>query len=73
MATRLFGLSPGQGTRSTNEIVGSPTVANAVEVTVDLAALVNDSTGVRGIKREEVVIALDNIRDYILQRPWPPA
>lgn len=55
------------------EEVGAATNSNVVEVTVDLAALVQNS-GVAGtISKEEAMSCLDLIKNHILSGIWPPA
>jgi hypothetical protein len=62
MATRLYGISRGEGQTDIAEGVGAATADN-VELTIDLAA---------GLTREEVVVLLDRITRYILEHDFPP-
>lgn len=64
MATRLYGVSLGETPDDVAEGVGSAVSADTVELTVDLA----DS-----LTRQEVLLAIDNIRQHILEGIWPPA
>jgi hypothetical protein len=62
MASRYFGLDVGLPQTSVTE--GASTQSKTVEVVVDLA---DNAT------REQVLVALKNIENYILQDVWPPA
>jgi hypothetical protein len=64
MATVRFSINPQDPIESIVIAVGAATVTKSIELTVDQAALVTDSsnpTNPRAIKRVEVVIALQNI------------
>lgn len=63
MATRLYGISRGEGQEQIAESVGAATT-DSVELTIDLAV---------GLTREEVVVLLDRITRYILEHDFPPA
>ncbi|MCG8548237.1 MAG: hypothetical protein MJE12_28900 [Alphaproteobacteria bacterium] len=63
MATRLYGISRGEGQDQITEAVGAATTDN-VELTIDLAA---------GLTREDVVLLLDRLSRYILEHDFPPA
>jgi hypothetical protein len=71
MATRRYGVRPGENEYEVTESVGAAVDSDTVELTVDLAAGLDGST--RAISREEVVQALDKIRNHILRGSWPPA
>jgi hypothetical protein len=62
MASRYYALDI--GLPQTDVAEGSTTQSKTVEVAVDLA---DNAT------REQVLIALKNIENYILQDVWPPA
>jgi hypothetical protein len=62
MASRYYALDIGDNEYEVAE--GSSTQSKTVEVAVDLA---DDAT------REQVLVALDNIKNYILRDVWPPA
>ncbi len=55
------------------EEVGAANNSHVVEVTVDLANLVNDAGTTRPIKKAEVLAALDKVRNHILKGNWSPA
>jgi hypothetical protein len=63
MATRLYGISRGEAKELITEAAGSATTDN-MELTVDLAA---------GLTREDAVLMLDKLAQYILEGDWPPA
>lgn len=63
MATRIFGISRGQEPFETTEGVGSATTDD-VELTIDLAKIGT---------REEALIALNKLEQYIVGIDWPPA
>lgn len=63
MADRFYGIDRGeQGVRNVTEGAAS-TVTTDVEVRVDLI----------GMSKMEVLLALDTIKEAILQDTWPPA
>ena len=62
MASRYYGLDV--GLPQTDVAEGASTQSKTVEVAVDLA---DNAT------REQVLVALKNIENYILQDVWPPA
>lgn len=64
MATVRFSINPQDPIESVVIAAGAATVTKSIELTVDQAALVTDSTvtsGTRAIKRGEVVVALQNL------------
>jgi hypothetical protein len=62
MASRFYALDIGGNEYEVAE--GATTQSKTVEIAVDLA----DSA-----TREQVLIAIDNIKNYILRDIWPPA
>ena len=62
MASRYYALDI--GLPQDDVVEGSSTQSKTVEVAVDLADLPT---------REQVLVALKNIENYILQDVWPPA
>jgi hypothetical protein len=62
MASRFYALDIGDNEYEVSE--GATTQSKTVEVAVDLA---DNAT------REQVLIALKNIENYILRDIWPPA
>ncbi len=74
MATRRFGLNPGQSLENVTEAVGAATVANNVELVVDLATtIVTDGGTTRAITKNEVLIILNILTQYIDRVNWTPA
>lgn len=79
MATRVYAFRPGgQITTTTSDIIegvgAAATSAFKINLTVDLATnLVNDGSSTRGIKKDEVLKALEAFQVYILKGNWPPA
>lgn len=79
MATRLYGLSPGEtpgvaGTVAIAEGAGSATSADSVEVTIDLATTtVHTAATTRGMTQDEALECLQRIMDHIAKGNWPPA
>lgn len=72
MATRRYSVAPGDADAyGITEAVGAATATKSIELTVDLANVVEGNT--RALQRQEVVTALEKLVDYIHQRNWPPA
>lgn len=64
MADRFYGIDRGeQGVRNVTEGSGS-TATTDVEVRVDLAA---------NMSKQEVLLAIDVLKEAIFQDTWPPA
>jgi hypothetical protein len=62
MAVQYFGIE--KGAKFTTVTQDSSTTSKTIELTVDLAD---------GASKEQVIVALQNLKDYILQNKWPPA
>ena len=62
MASRYYALDIGDNEYEVSE--GATTQSKTVEIAVDLA----DSA-----TREQVLVAIDNIKNYIIRDIWPPA
>ena len=74
MATRRFMQNPGATGKDVTEAVGAATASKSVELTVDLAAVVNAGGTTRGVTKAEVLLALEDIEKYIVSlKQWPPA
>lgn len=69
MATRRYSIEVGQNEYQVTEAVGAATVTNSMEVTIDLAVVTAASD--RG--KQAVLMALQDISNYILRGNWPPA
>jgi len=74
MATRRYKIEPGEGEFSITEEAGAAINSDTVELTVDLATTrVNSGGSTRAIEKQEVLEALDKIKNHILKGNWPPA
>jgi hypothetical protein len=75
MATRRYKVSPGDYFQDVTEEVGAATNSDAVELTIDLAnTIVNTSGGgTRSITKDEVIQALEKIKAHIIKGNWTPA
>jgi hypothetical protein len=62
MASRFYALDIGEN--MTQVVEGSSTGSKTVEIAVDL----DDNA-----TREQVLVCIENIKNYILQDVWPPA
>jgi hypothetical protein len=72
MATRRYSVAPGDADAyGITEAVGAATATKSIELTVDLANVVEGNT--RALQRQEVVTALEKLVDYVRQSNWPPA
>ena len=73
MATRRYSVAPGAVPESVVEAPGAATVTFPIELTVDCAAtIVTDSGATRKISKEEVMLALEDIKIWITRANWPP-
>ena len=73
MATRRFKLSPGESKVDVVDEVGAATNSDVVELTIDLAALVNEGGSTRPITRDEAIRCVEEIKNRIVEMNWPPA
>lgn len=76
MATRLYTIGPDARVANVIEGVGAATSsANLINLTIDLSAsLVTGAGGTaRTVSKSEVLLALDTLKEYILEDVWPPA
>jgi hypothetical protein len=62
MALHYFGID--RGNKPTTVTSGTASTTKDIEVTVELTS---------GADREDVLVALESIRNAILQNKWPPA
>jgi len=73
MATRLYGISIGEGEFAITEGAGSAVAADTVELTVEMASTaVNAASGTRQVTKQEVLDCIDKIKNHILKSNWPP-
>ena len=74
MATRRFKISVGEGEFSVVEEAGAAVNSDTVELTVELATTaVNVGATTRGVEKQEVLEAIDKIKNHIIKANWPPA
>lgn len=73
MATRRYKISAGESEFQIVEEVGAAVNSDAVELTVELAATVNDKGSTRVIQKSEVLECLDELKNHIIKSNWPPA
>lgn len=77
MATRIYAVAPGGRVTDVIEDVGPTATSAIIAVVVDLTAtLVTDgsvASGSRGVRKAEVLQALDTLKEAILADTWPPA
>ena len=64
MATRRYSINPGDLPGPVTENVGAATVNKSVEVTIDLAIVGS---------KNDALVALTKLSDWIAQGNWPPA
>lgn len=64
MATRRYSIARGETEFSITEAVGAATATKSMEFTFDLAV---------GLQRDEVLRALDMIKNHVLKGSFPPA
>lgn len=74
MATRRYKINPGETEFQVTEEVGAAVNSDAVELTIELAnTAVNATSGTRSISKEEVLQAIDKIKNHIIKGNWLPA
>ncbi len=78
MATRLYTIGPAGVLSSVIEGVGAATSsAGIINLTIDLGStLVKDgavSGGARTLSRNEVLLAIETLEEYLTRGNWPPA
>ena len=73
MATRIFAANPNGNVNTVTNAVGPTATSGIIAVVVDLASNVTDGTATRGPDRQEVLDAIEAIRQKIIATNWPPA
>lgn len=77
MATRLYSVNPEDNEFQITEAVGSANTTKNIELTVNLAnSIITDSNvvgGTRAISKNEVILALRKMLNYLEKSSWPPA
>jgi hypothetical protein len=75
MATRRYSTAPGDQLEGSNvrvvEAVGAATATKSIELTYDLANVLDGNT--KPLSKQDVIDGIDRIRDYIIQNQFPPA
>lgn len=76
MATRIYAVNPGDSEFSVTDGVGSANASKNIELTINTSPTLivdsNSPTGSRAITREEVIEAIEKMKNYILRTNWPP-
>lgn len=74
MATRIYALAPGLTYTNVQENIGPTATSAAIAIVVDLATtVVSDGATTRTVRKQEVLDAIETLRQYILTDGWPPA
>lgn len=74
MATRRYKINPGESEFQVTEEAGGAVNSDAVELTVELATTaVNFNGTTRAIEKQEVLEALEKVKNHIVKNNWPPA
>lgn len=71
MATRRFSIHPSDTEFQVTEAVGAATATKSIELTVDLANVLEGNT--KPISKVQVLLALEKLHNYVLKSNWPPA
>lgn len=73
MATRRYKVSVGEGEFAVVEEAGAAVDSDTVELTVELATnAITDGASTRRISRQEVMDAIEKIKNHIMKKAWPP-
>lgn len=74
MATRIYAIDPGDNSKGVIEGVGAAASGKSINLTLDIAtSIVNEGSGTRVMDRDEVIFALEQIKEHIIRTQWPPA
>lgn len=75
MATRTYAVNPGMPSSNVTEFVGAACTSRFINLTIDIAStVVTEGGSTRAPSREEVINALERIKEYIFRdNSWPPA
>ena len=74
MATRIYALAPGGQFTVIQENIGPTATSAAVAIVVDLATtVVTEGSTTRTLNKNEVMLALEELKKYIEADAWPPA
>lgn len=73
MATRRFKISIGEKEEDVVEEAGAAVNSDTVELTVECATTaVNDGGTTRAPLKNEVLDAIDKLKNHIIKAAWPP-
>jgi len=72
MATRRYRVTPQTAYLEVIEEAGAPVASDVIEATIELAEVVGGESGNKTISKEQTILALMKIRDWIIEKPWPP-
>lgn len=74
MATRIYGINPGESEFNVRENIGPTGTSAIVAIVVDLTSTVVGPGGVTGsITKSDVLKALNQVENWIVRQNWPPA
>ncbi len=74
MATRIYALGVGGRVTDVQENIGPTATSAIVALVIDLATTgVTEGGTTRGPTRNEVLLAIENLKQYLLADNWPPA
>jgi hypothetical protein len=71
MATRRYSINPGDNDTQVTEAAGAAVATKNIELTVNLANVLDGAT--KAISRDQVLVALEQLKQYIMRGNWPPA
>jgi hypothetical protein len=73
MATRRYSVQPGDKVNDITEAAGAAVATKSIELTVDCAtSTITTASGTRALSKEEVLLALEKLEEYIIASQWPP-
>ncbi len=74
MATRIYALNPSGRVEDIQENVGPTATSAIVALVVNIATnTVTEGTSTRVVKKSEVLLAIENLKQWIVKGNWPPA
>ena len=74
MSVRIIGVPPGGNLENVTDYTGGTIVTDAIELNVNMATnVVTDGTTTRQISREEVILGMELLMQYVMRMSWPPA
>lgn len=74
MATRIYALNPGGYISDVIEAVGPTATSAPIAIVIDLATtVITDGSTTRAVNKQDVLEAIEMIRQRISTDGWPPA